>query len=36
MRLGLGLWPALFSLEMMLAYSVVMSIVYSMIDAEFD
>jgi len=35
MRLGLGPWPALFSLEMMLAYSVVMSIVYSMIDAEF-
>ena len=36
LRLGLGVWPALFSLEMMLAYSVVMSIVYSMIDAELD
>jgi hypothetical protein len=35
-HLGLGLWPALFSLGMMLAYSVVMGIVYSMIDAESD
>jgi hypothetical protein len=32
-RLGLGLGPALFSLGMMLTYSVVMGIVYSMIDA---
>jgi hypothetical protein len=35
-HLGLGLWPALFSLGMMLAYSVVMGMVYSMIDAESD
>jgi hypothetical protein len=35
-QLGLGLWPALFSLAMMLAYSVVMGIVYSKIDAEPD
>jgi hypothetical protein len=35
-HLGLGLWPALFSLGMMLAYSVVMGIVYSMIDAGPD
>lgn len=32
-RLGLGPWPALFSLAMMLTYSVVMGIVYSMIYA---
>jgi hypothetical protein len=35
-HLGLGLWPALFSLAMMLAYSVVMGIVYSMIDTGPD
>lgn len=35
-QLGLGLWPALFSLGMMLAYSVVMGIVYSKIDAGSD
>ena len=28
---GLGLWPALFSLAMMLTYSVVMGTVYGMI-----
>jgi hypothetical protein len=33
-QLGLGVWPALFSLGMMLAYSVVMGIVYSMIDGD--
>lgn len=33
MKLGLGLGPALFSLWMMLTYSVVMGIVYSMIYA---
>ena len=32
-QLGLGPWPALFSLGMMLAYSVVMGVVYSVIDA---
>lgn len=32
MRLGLGPWPALFSLAMMLAYSVVMGAVYAVID----
>jgi hypothetical protein len=31
-RLGLGLWPALFSLGMILAYSVVMGLVYSKIE----
>jgi hypothetical protein len=35
-RLGLGPWPALFSLGMMLAYSVVMGTIYSMIDAGPD
>ncbi len=30
-RLGLGLWPALFSLGMMLAYSVVMGAVYGVV-----
>jgi hypothetical protein len=33
MKLGLGLGPALFSLWMMLTYSVVMGIVYSLIHA---
>ena len=33
MKLGLGLWPALFSLAMMLTYSVVMGTVYGMIYA---
>jgi hypothetical protein len=32
MQLGLGLRPALFSLGMMLTYSVVMGAVYGMID----
>jgi hypothetical protein len=36
MHLGLGISPALFSLGMMLAYSIVMGLVYSMIDAESD
>ncbi len=36
MRVGLGFWPALFSLGMMLAYSIVLGLVYSMIDAEPD
>jgi hypothetical protein len=36
MHLGLGIWPALFSLGMMLAYSIVMGLVYSMMDAESD
>ena len=36
MHLGLGIWPALFSLAMMLAYSVVMGLVYGMIDSESD
>jgi hypothetical protein len=31
-HLGLGMWPSLFSLGMMLAYSVVMGIVYGMMD----
>jgi hypothetical protein len=35
-RVGLGLWPALFSLAMMLTYSVVMGIVYSMIEVKRD
>ncbi len=34
MRLGLGPWPALFSLAMMLAYSVVMGAVYAVIDSR--
>ena len=33
-KLGLGLWPALFSLAMMLTYSVVMGTVYGMIDVK--
>jgi len=33
-HLGFGLWPALFSLGMMLAYSVVMGIVYSIMDSN--
>jgi hypothetical protein len=36
MHLGLGIWPASFSLGMMLAYSIVMGLVYGMIDAESD
>ena len=32
-HLDLGIWPSLFSLGMMLAYSVVMGIVYGMMDA---
>jgi hypothetical protein len=36
MQLGLGIWPAMFSLGMMLAYSIVMGLVYEMIDAESD
>ena len=36
MHVGLGLWPALFSLGMMLAYSIVLGLVYSMIDAGPD
>ena len=36
MHLGLGIWPALFSLGMMLAYSIVMGLVYGMIDPESD
>ena len=28
-QLGLGFWPALFSLTMLLTYSIVMGIVYS-------
>jgi hypothetical protein len=32
-QLGLGPWPALFSLGMMPAYSVVMGVVCSVIDA---
>ena len=32
-HVGLGLWPALFSLGMMLAYSIVLGLVYGMIDA---
>jgi hypothetical protein len=36
MHLGLGIWPALFSLGMMLAYSIVMGLVYGMMDAESD
>ena len=32
-HLGFGLWPALFSLGMMLAYSVAMGVVYSIMDA---
>jgi hypothetical protein len=35
-KLGLGLWPALFSLAMMLTYSVVMGTVYSMIDVKLN
>jgi hypothetical protein len=35
-HLGLGPWPAVFSLGMMLAYSVVMGIVYSMIYSATD
>jgi hypothetical protein len=31
-QLGLGPWPALFSLGMMLTYSVMMGIVYGRID----
>jgi hypothetical protein len=33
-HIGLGLWPALFALLMMLTYSIVMGIVYGMIEAE--
>ena len=33
-HVGLGAWPALFSLAMMLTYSVVMGAVYGMIDAR--
>jgi hypothetical protein len=36
MKLGLGLWPALFSLAMMLTYSIVMGAVFGMIDARPD
>ena len=36
MHLGLGIWPALFSLGMMLAYSIVMGLVYGMMDPESD
>ena len=36
MHVGLGLWPAVFSLGMMLAYSVVLGLVYSVIDAGPD
>ena len=36
MHVGLGFWPALFSLGMMLAYSIVLGLVYSMIDAGPD
>lgn len=36
MHVGLGLWPALFSFGMMQAYSVVLGLVYSMIDAGPD
>jgi hypothetical protein len=36
MHLGLGIWPALFSLGMMLAYSIVMGLVYGMMDAKSD
>jgi hypothetical protein len=32
-QLGLGLWPAVFSLGMMLAYSIVMGTVYGMIHS---
>jgi hypothetical protein len=35
-HVGLGLWPALFSLGMMLAYSIVWGLVYGMIDAGPD
>jgi hypothetical protein len=35
-RVGLGGWPALFSLGMMLAYSMVLGLVYSMIDSSLD
>lgn len=33
MQLGLGVWPALFSLAMMMTYTVVLGIVYSLINA---
>ncbi len=36
MQIGLGPWPALFSLGMMLAYSIVLGLVYSMFDAGED
>jgi len=32
--LGIGLWPALFSLGMMLAYSVVMGTVYGIVYSD--
>ena len=35
-HVGLGPWPALFSLGMMLAYSIVLGLVYGMIDAGPD
>ncbi len=35
-HVGLGLWPAVFSFGMMLAYSVVLGLVYGMIDAGPD
>jgi hypothetical protein len=32
--IGLGIWPALFSLAMLLAYSVVMGVVYAALQSE--
>jgi hypothetical protein len=35
-HLGLAMWPALFSLAMVLGCSLVMGIVYSMLDTRSD